>query len=334
MPQRWNQPAARLLVGLTLSVFISISPAVFGQPSMPAAFSGTTPGSSGTAEQIVGSVDEILTVERIEVGSAASSEGERTRQEVLTFSRGSVVERLRSFGGDQFRSRSRFSYDDQGRLVRWRGLDREGNILWEYRYEYDDRGNLTQETSTAGDGELLETTVYQYVGHQIVAEVLYVDSRVEWRKTYRHDAAGNRSEWSLTDGEGIRFKHVEEFRDETGRTEREVHYDQFGAVLEEVFHAYDEIGRLVAVTTRDGTGSVLSRREYRYRGDGRILRDQTTIYEEDGTTTETVQYTYDEVGNWIHRETTLEVGPEGDRTVVRRKIAERTITYREESLPR
>jgi len=98
MAQRWNQPAARMLARLTFSVFISISPAVFGQPSMPAAFSGTTPGSSGSAERIVGSVDEILTVERIEVGSAASSEGERTRQEVLTFSRGALAGRGISCG--------------------------------------------------------------------------------------------------------------------------------------------------------------------------------------------------------------------------------------------
>ncbi|MFO8043016.1 MAG: hypothetical protein R6U25_07435 [Alkalispirochaeta sp.] len=278
-------------------------------------------------QEFRGDIDQIVTEETVEQGSAASSEGQRNRREILHFSEGSVVQQVRVFGDDEVQSYSEFSYDDHERVVAWTGYDGNNQRLWRYEYEYDSRGQLVQETVFDESGQVEETTVYQYEDGQLIEEVLYIGSRVEWRKSYSYADADRYREWSLYDGEGVRFKHVEEHLDEAGNVVREIHYDQFGGVYEEVKRQFDQAGRLQRIETQDGLGELIRLEELRYDSAGRLLWSRTTLAEPEVPTAEITRYYRDERGNWTRRVTTVLVGPVGEQRIARRKVAERDIRY-------
>ncbi|MEX2445057.1 MAG: hypothetical protein WD492_15755 [Alkalispirochaeta sp.] len=278
-------------------------------------------------EKFRGEIDRIVTEETVEQGSAASSEGQRDRREILRFSDGAVIQQVRIFGTDNVQSYSEFTYDGEGRVVAWTGYDGENRRLWRYEYEYDSRGHLRQETVFGESGRVEETTVYHYEDNRLAEEVSYVGSQVEWRKTYTNAGSGDYREWSLYDGEGVRFKHVEERIDQSGNVVREVHYDQFGGVHEEVVRRYDDYGRLERVEIQDGAGELIRLEEHHYDRAGRLLWSRTTLAKSEEPTAEITRYYRDDRGNWTRRVTTVLVGPIGEQRIARRKVAQRHIRY-------
>ncbi|MFW5695058.1 MAG: hypothetical protein ACOCYB_07810 [Alkalispirochaeta sp.] len=293
----------------------------------PVAAQETSPGPND--QDFRGQIDQIVTDETVERGSAASSEGHRNRREILRFSDGDVIEQVRVFGEDDVQSYSEFSYDDDGRVVAWTGFDGDNQRLWQYEYEYDSHGRLKQETVLNEFGRIDETTIYQYDEDRLTEEVSYVDSEIEWRKTYTYDEPGTYREWNLFDGEGVRFKRVEEHLDDAGNVVEEVHYDQFGGIYETVTRAYDEDGRLRRMDIQDGTGELLRQEEHRYGPDGNLLWSRTTLTESEEPTAEITRYYRDDRGNWTRRVTTVLVGPVGEQRIARRKVAERYIRYKD-----
>lgn len=84
-------------------------------------------------QEFGGEIDQIVTEETIERGSAASSAGQRNRRETSHFSEGSVVQQVRVFDDDDVQSYSEYSYDDHGRVVAWNGYDGNDRRLWRNR---------------------------------------------------------------------------------------------------------------------------------------------------------------------------------------------------------
>ena len=278
-------------------------------------------------QEFRGDIDRIITEETVEQGSAASSEGQRNRREILRFSDGSVVQQVRLFGADEVQTYSEFSYDNDGRVEMWTGYGRNDQRIWQYRYEYDEQGRLQQETVLDESERVEETTLFQYEGDQLIEEIAYVGSQVEWRKSYTRNSSDSYREWSLYDGEGMRFKHVEEYLDDSGNVVREVHYDQFGGVYEEVTRRFDAQGRLWQVDFQNGLGELIRLIEYRYDRSGRLLWSRTTLAQSEEPTAEIERYYRDDRGNWTRRVTTVLVGPIGSQLIARRKVAERHIRY-------
>ncbi|MFW5826540.1 MAG: hypothetical protein ACOCU4_00525 [Alkalispirochaeta sp.] len=278
-------------------------------------------------EDLHGPIDQVITEETVEQGSAASSEGQRDRREILRFSDGAVVQRVRVFGEDDVHSYSEFTYDDEGQVVEWTGYDDDDRRLWRYEYEYDAGGRIAQETVFDAFGRVEETTMYQYEGGRLEEEVSYVDSRVEWRKTYTYADSGTFREWSLFDVEGVRFKRVEEQLNDARQVVAEIHFDQFGGVYESVRRRFDDDGRLLRLEIQDGSGELVRLEEHRYSPGGLLSWSRTTLTDSAEPTAEITRYYRDDRGNWTRRVTTVLVGPVGEQRIARRKVAVREITY-------
>ncbi|MFP4152812.1 MAG: hypothetical protein ACLFSV_08185 [Alkalispirochaeta sp.] len=279
---------------------------------------------------LFGPVDEVVVEEHIVSGSAASSQGAPERREVLRFDEGNLIEQLHFVPEDSLLWRSRYSYDENGRLLEWTSLTETGEPKWHYEYVYNEQGSLEREITRRPSGRIESVLVYEYVDGRVSEETMFgPDDTVQWRRAYEYSEDGRVVESTMFYADGTLIKHsVQEFDDE-GRLERETFTNGIGVVFETYRYRYDAFAHPREVEVYDGTGSLVRTQIYEMDDAGNVQRERVVRNQENPAIEVVREYRYDRYGNWTQKRTinyAVEES-EGEPTVTREKVVERTISY-------
>jgi len=171
-------------------------------------------------------------------------------------------------------------YDQHGNVLKTMGYNHAGEINEHYVYKYDDKNNLIEELNYFDEQELAEHRFFKYNEAGKVGEekVIYMEGG-ENIITYFYDEQGNLTKRQQTDIDGeIEETEMMDFIN----------------------------GKLVLAIQTDGENSLMSKREYAYNKDGKIINYIFTAADEDGNFR--TEYYYDEKGI---REKTLKYNAKG-----------------------
>ncbi len=196
---------------------------------------------------------------------------------------------------------SHFRYDRDGHLEEELALDPSGRHIFRKRsiYARDPEGRNTASVTVSDDGRFqnAEFSLYDQRGH--LWEQLWVNSTTAYKTLF--DVRGNRI-YSAYYSKGALLNELKHRYDVLGRLDELVSYDDHGIVTARVTNDYDEAGKCTRSTTQTFGGA----------------RPRTWV----------TTYEYDSVGNWI-KEQTSEQSP-SPQTITSSTVPiveERTIQY-------
>ncbi|MDH4085042.1 MAG: hypothetical protein OEV99_16190 [Nitrospira sp.] len=171
---------------------------------------------------------------------------------------------------------SLFRYDHDGHLEEELALDQSGRLIFRKRsmHARDSEGRNTASVTVSDDGHFqnAEFSLYDQRGH--LWEQLWVNSSTAHK--------------SLFDVRGHRVYSA---------------YYRKGALLNELKHRYDVLGRLHELVSYDDHGMVTARVTNDYDDAGKRTRSTTQTFGDARPRTWVTIYEYDSVGNWIKEQT-------------------------------
>lgn len=171
---------------------------------------------------------------------------------------------------------SLFRYDHDGHLEEELALDPNGRLIFRRRsiYARDLEGRHTASVTVSDDGRFqnAEFSLYDQRGH--LWEQLWVNGSTAYKSLF----------------------------DVRGRRIYSAHYRK-GALLNELRHRYDALGRLHELVSYDDHGIVAARVTNDYDDAGRRTRSTTQTFGDARLRTWITTYEYDSIGNWIKEQT-------------------------------
>ncbi len=281
-----------------------------------------------TTPHLRGNVERVVITEDVVQGSAASAQGEESRRQVLEYVDGRLVGQENFVPKDELVWDSTLEYNDGGQVVGWIARDQQGQIKWEYEYAYDSQGRLHREVTREGGHGIQEVLVYEYSNDRLVEETRYgPGNSVQWRKTYSYYDDGRIRSWSVFYPDGTRLKQVEEEYDDRGRLVKETHRDGIGTISLEIVYEYGLWSTPRSVEVFGGDGSLIRREERSFDSAGNVLQERVIRSGTEDRIEVVREYSYDVRGNWTTKRTIhLEVSG-GDRSLTREKVTTREIWY-------
>lgn len=169
-----------------------------------------------------------------------------------------------------------FQYDREGRLQEELALDPTGQLMYRKRivYAQDPEGRDTASVTASDDGHFQSAEFSQYERRGHLWEQLWVSHSTAYKSIY--DVLGNRI--------------------------YSAHYRK-GALLNELIHRYDAMGRLFELISYDGQGRITARVRNNYDETGQRTRSTTQTFGETDSRTWVTTYEYDALGNWVKEQT-------------------------------
>lgn len=265
---------------------------------------------------------EALRVFRIE------ADAERIPVLSMDFHRTGAVASQTRYEQGRFRWRSSFSYDPGGRLVQWQSRNVEGSIEWVYEYSYDGSDIPVQVTERTGSGLVVGVRNINHRDGAVEEQTQFDGSgRLQWTRHYDQIQSHLMQTWTLLFPDGGIVKRVHSHFSPHGRLVREEHLDQNNALTEVIRHAYDAYGRVRLTEVFDPDGDVRRRIERRYCENGWLHFERRYEAADNVTTTRTLEYTTDMLGNWIQRSEHVQVVQSGTSLRTETQVLERQIRY-------
>jgi len=171
---------------------------------------------------------------------------------------------------------SLFRYDREGHLEEELALDPSGRLIFRKRsiYARDLEGRNTASVTVSDDGRFQNAEFSLYDQRGLLWEQLWVNSSTAYK--------------SLFDVRGRRIYSA---------------YYLKGALLNELRHRYDVLGRLHELVSYDDHGVVTARVTNEYDDAGKRTRSTTQTFGDLRPRTWVTTYEYDSVGNWIKEQT-------------------------------
>ena len=216
-------------------------------------------------------------------------------------------------------------FKDNHRTACWE-YDTKGNLKEKYELAYNEYGILASVSKKDKNQnvQLREEFVYSNPKNENTLKEKRIynqsDLNLLGQELFLRDKQGRVSASRHLDGAG-KEKYTDSYTyNSEGLVEREVRLDPSGSRRSETEKDYDEEGRMISEIVYDRNGKTVAQSKYSYNIKG--LPDQITM-----TTTEvmaeyyTIEYTYDERGNWIQQVIYKGMGRVPEVVVVR------TITY-------
>jgi len=171
---------------------------------------------------------------------------------------------------------SLFRYDRDGHLEEELALDSSGRLIFRKRsiYARDIEGRNTASVTVSDDGRFQNAEFSLYDQRGLLWEQLWVNSSTAYK--------------SIFDVRGRRIYSA---------------YYRKGALLNELRHRYDLLGRLHELVSYDDQGIVTARVTNDYDDAGKRTRSTTQTFSDARPRTWVTIYEYDSVGNWIKEQT-------------------------------
>lgn len=208
-----------------------------------------------------------------------------------------------------------------GRRTICREYDVEGNLKGRYDLEYNEYGVLTKVLQKDKKENPQMYSVYTYANpkqeNTLKEKKIYNSSDLKVARTevYLRDKKGNVSTKKYLDANGNEVSSDNFTYNAAGKVEEELRKDANGNRRAQTDNSYDEEGRLVLEIKHDPQGKVVSQNKYTYNAKG--LTDNIVIVTNEKTERYSVEYTYDERGNWIQQTVYKGVGRVPERILVR-----------------
>ena len=213
----------------------------------------------------------------------------------------------------------------------WLDLDEEtpaeGSLYYKSMRVFDRNGNITVSFKQGSSDDAEKKTTMEYDENGYLREMMSssLDGIVKGRSVGEYDAERNLSTIKVYDGDGLLHHLGEAVYDDRGILVETRTFTVDGDLVGRIVYHHDEAGRQIGQDTYERSGLVETTiREFAENGEATLIES----YDSDGKqwlcSEITHVLTYDDVGNWVRRETTR-IDCREDRN--RRKS--RSITYRE-----
>lgn len=214
----------------------------------------------------------------------------------------------------------RMKYDDKNQLIE-EVIEGPDDVVYEtHRFTYLDDGKLSEETVEYADGSV-STGRYEYVDHLISVSWFNEDDELEQMEETLEDEQGNVLSAQTKDADGTVLQKQEYVRDEKGRTTEAILYeeehdsrsmyyeyaedkekgtkarvikDHNGYVVQAIFEALDENGKVVEEIREEPARGVKHTHEYEYDDSGRLT--ELVITNDKGRTVQEHTMEYDDKG--------------------------------------
>ncbi|MCM1168983.1 MAG: hypothetical protein NC324_03505 [Bacteroides sp.] len=196
-------------------------------------------------------------------------------------------------------------FKDGRRSACWE-YDLKGNLKEKYELEYNNHGNLAIVHKKDKNQNAQIREEYFYVNpkdeNTLKGKRVYssVDLTVLCNELFLRDKRGRVSSIRHM-GEGGKEKYSDNYTYNTeGLVESEIRLDPSGNKRSETETAYDEDGRMISEIVYDSRGNTIAQSKYTYNVKG--LPDHIVMTTPESTAEYyTIEYTYDERGNWIQQ---------------------------------
>ena len=189
---------------------------------------------------------------------------------------GHLIEAVLDLSHANTASYSLFRYDHDGHLQEELALDPSGKLKYRKQVVYarDSTGRDTASVMASDDGHFqnAEFSLYDQRGHL-------------WEQLWVSDSTAYKS---LFDVRGHRIYSA---------------YYRKGALLNELKHRYDTLGRLHELVSYNDHGIITARVRNEYDETGKCTRSITQTFEDARPRTWVTTYEYDSVGNWVKEQT-------------------------------
>lgn len=227
-----------------------------------------------------------------------------------------------------FMWRSELAYDSEGRLLRWRSRNVEGQLEWVYEYRYDDRGRPVQITEHTGSGVLAAVRRMQYSGDALEEQVQYDGTgRLQWSRQFETGHRGLQRTWTLLFPDGGVVKRVVEHYSPQGRLVREQHFDQNNVVTEQIRFSYDLYGRVRRTEVIDAAHQSVRVVEREYCENGWLRAEERRETADGSVSNRQFDYQVDSFGNWIQRTERIHIERDGEVVEDATNRVQRQIRY-------
>ena len=218
----------------------------------------------------------------------------------------------------------------------WLDLDEEtpaeGSLYYKSMRVFDRNGNITESFKQGSSDDTEKKTTMEYDENGYLREMMSssLDGIVKGRSVGEYDAERNLSTIKVYDGDGVLQGMGEVIYDDRGILVETRTFTVDGELVGRVVYRYDEAGRQVGQETYERSDLVETTvREF--AANGEVARAES--YRPDGTQSfcseSTYALVYDDVGNWVRRETTSIDCLEGRSREEMMSVTVRDITYHE-----
>lgn len=196
------------------------------------------------------------------------------------------------------KSSARYTYTASGQLTEIAGSDAGRSDRWKYSYAYDAYGRLKEESSFTAAGVLEWKAVSTYNARGLLISRITYDSSdtVTLKESFKYNDRGFIYADITQFPDGKVLKRIIYTYTAGGHVAFEDHYDNTG-FYEQVGYSYTDGGDITSFSSVDKKGKLKSRTLLSYGLSGKIEHEK--IYNEDGTLSVDITYTYDSRGNWI-----------------------------------
>ncbi len=196
-------------------------------------------------------------------------------------------------------------FKDGRRTACWE-YDTKGSLKEKYELQYNEHGNVSSIRKKDKNQNLQLREEYNYANpkdkNTLKEKRIYnsSDLAVLGNELYLRDKQGRVSAIRHMDANG-KEKYSDNYTyNAEGLLETDIRLDATGSRRSETENSYDEDGRLSLEVVSDSRGKTLVQNKYTYNVKG--LPDHITTISASGSTEYyTIEYTYDERGNWIQQ---------------------------------
>lgn len=198
------------------------------------------------------------------------------------------------------KSRIEYRYSESGFLEGIIGYDAANQSMWRYEYSYNEN-RLVSETSYNAQGAVEWTDLYHYnESGQLTEKItLNSDSSVNLQETFLYNEMGNVASRSTLYGDGSILKRVVYSYNQQGNLTKAEQYDGNG-LYETLIYTRNAEGRQIRLDETAADGSIRKRTLSSYSSNGLLIREQ--VQNSTGEEESSINYVYDEFGNWVRKE--------------------------------
>ncbi len=219
------------------------------------------------------------------------------------------------------------SYDLAGRLISLTGYNQDGQADFRTSYSYDDQGRLLKEQSFYPDGSLSYEALHQYErrGYRRITTHFSSEGEVDYRSIELFSNGKRLEEWA-EDAEGrLQYRVVYRY-DSAGNLLEEIAYRADGGQEYRLVNSFDQRGNLLTSHEYDRDNQELYRYSYVYSDRGELV-ERSSVAAGGREAVVRFSYHYDEVGNWVWRQTERLMERFGEPVFVPIEVTYRLISY-------
>ena len=191
-----------------------------------------------------------------------------------------------------------YNYDTEGRVSSTVCTDGDGKIQWKNIYTYDENGNRSDESQYNANDELVNRSIFKYVGENQIEEAFYnADGALLGKFITKLDDKGRKAELAQYNEEGsLEVRQTYSYND-AGKLSEVAYSDVLGRMVRKTVYRFDASYSVTEEQTYNAQNKLAVRVIFKYDAYGNVTKATTyNVAEKFGTTVNElagiVEYTY------------------------------------------